>query len=92
MTIAVDLGRKATKQTNKTKCINKIIDLVLHILHNQHRSNFDNMFNGGGNTYKNKEQHHKETNNMVCTPSEDSDQQKSRPNGTRPFAVHMKAF
>ena len=91
MTIAVDLERKATKQTNKTKCLNKIIDLVLHILHNQHRSNFDHMYNGG-NTHKNKELHHKETNNMVCTPSEDSDQHKSPPNGTRPFAVHIKAF
>ena len=29
---------------------------------------------------------------MVCTPSEDSDQHKSPPNGTRPFAVHMKTF
>ena len=31
---------------------------------------------------------------MVCTPtpSEDSDQLKSPPNGTRAFAVHIKSF
>ena len=64
----------------------EIIDLVLHILHNP-QSISDHMYNEG-NTHENKAPHCKETINMVCTatPSEDSDQLKSPPNGTRAFA------
>ena len=50
--------------------------------------------NNVGNTHETKEPHGKENNNKVCTPtpSEDSNQLESPPNGTRAFAVCMKMF
>ena len=47
-----------------------------------------------GNIHDNESQHKETKTMLVCspTPSENSDQLKSPPNGTRTFAVHMKTF
>ena len=57
-----------------------IMDFALHTLHNQHRSISDHMYNVD-NTHDNDTSH---------TPSEDTNQLRHLPNGTRAFAVHVK--
>ena len=64
------------------------LDLVIHILPSPWHVMSGHMYNAG-NTHD-KELHGKETINMVCTPSEGSDQLKSSPNETKTLAVYMK--
>ena len=59
-----------------------IMDFALHTLHNQHPSISDHIYNVD-NTHDNNTPH---------SPSEDTDQRRHPPNGTRVFAVHVKKF
>ena len=59
-----------------------IMDFALHILHNKHRSISDHIYNVD-NTHDNNTPH---------SPSEDTDQLRHPPNGTRSFADHVKKF
>ena len=59
-----------------------IMDFALHTFHNQHRSISDHMYNVD-NTHDNNTPH---------SPSEDTDQLRHPPNGTRALAVHVKKF
>ena len=59
-----------------------IMDFALHTLHNQHRSISDHIYNVD-NTHANTKPH---------LPSEDKDQLRHPPNGTRAFAVHVKSL
>ena len=59
-----------------------IMDFALHTLQNQHRSISDHIYNVN-NTHDN---------NTPPSPSEDTDQLRHPPNGTRTFAVHVKKF
>ena len=58
------------------------LDFALHILHTQHRSISDHIYNVD-NTHDNNTPH---------SPSEDTDQLRHPPNGTRSFADHVKKF
>ena len=76
------MHNSGTYKTDILGFMQMIMDFALRTLHNQRRPISDHIYNVD-NTHDNNTPH---------SPSEDTDQLRHLPNGTRAFAAHVKMF